>query len=254
VIIERAVHPRWRSNTFLVASGPGSEAVFVDAGAGVERLLARADELSLVVTHVLLTHRHEDHVEQAAHVRARFPHVEVLCHPAERKHVREATGHLHPGVALSIGGLTVEGLETPGHTRGSVCPLIDGHLFSGDTLFRGSVGGIVSPGHTTFSDLKHSILDVVLRAPPETVILPGHGEATSVREEWEQNPFVRVWRGLDPEGTADCVADGAPARLIVWATDYDGGHKAWVRRPDGRDEILAGSKVEHQRQGAAMAE
>jgi hydroxyacylglutathione hydrolase len=244
VIIKRAVHPVWGSNTYLVASRPGSAAVLVDAGAGVERLLADADELSLVVTHVLLTHRHEDHVEQVAHVRTRFPDVEVLCHPAEREHVPESNGELHPGVPLSIGGLTVEALETPGHTRGSVCPLVDGHLFTGDTLFRRSVGGIVSPGHTTFADLKRSIMEVVLRAPPETVILPGHGEATSVGAEWDENPFVRMWRGLDPEGTGDCIADGSPARLVLRATDYDGGHKAWVRRPDGRDEILAGSRVE----------
>ena len=246
MIVERAVHPRWRSNTFLIAAAPGSQAVFVDAGAGVERLLARADELSLEVTHVLVTHRHEDHVEEAGLVRERFSDVEVLCHPAEREHVPAATGHLTPGARLTIGELTVDVLETPGHTRGAVCPLVDGHLFTGDTLFRRSVGGIVSPGHTTFADLRYSIMDVVLRAPSDTVILPGHGEATSVREEWEQNPFVRVWRGLEPEGTEDCVADGSPARLIVWAADYDGGHKAWVRRADGRDEILAGSRVERR--------
>jgi hypothetical protein len=64
---------------------------------------------------------------------------------------------------------------------------------------------------------------------------------------------VRVWRGVDPEGTTECVAAGAPARLIVWATDYGGGHKAWVRRPDGRDEILAGSKVERHPPLGALA-
>jgi hydroxyacylglutathione hydrolase len=246
MIVERAVHPLWRSNTFLVAAAPVSQAVLVDAGAGIEHLLARADELSLEVTHVLVTHRHEDHVEQVSLVRERFRDVEVLCHPAEREHVPAASGDLRSGARLTIGDLTVDVLETPGHTRGAVCPLVDGHLFTGDTLFRRSVGGVVSPGHTTFTDLKHSIMDVVLRAPPDTVILPGHGEPTSVREEWEQNPFVRVWRGLEPEGTEDCLADGSPARLIVWATDYDGGHKAWVRRPDSRDEIIAGSKVERR--------
>ena len=134
--------------------GAGSEAVLVDAGAGIERLLARADELSLTVTHVLVTHRHEDHIEQVADVRTRFPDVEVLCHPAEREHVPEATGDLQPGVPLSIGGADRRRPRDAGpHARRGV-PLIDGHLFSGDTLFRRSVGGIVSPGHTTFSDLR----------------------------------------------------------------------------------------------------
>jgi glyoxylase-like metal-dependent hydrolase (beta-lactamase superfamily II) len=246
MIIERAVHPQWHSNTFLVAAAPGGPALFVDAGAGVDRLLSRADELALEVTHVLVTHRHEDHVEEAHLVRERFPDAHVLCHREERADVPAATGDVGPGERLAIGALTVEVLETPGHTRGAICPLVDGHLFTGDTLFRRSVGGIVSPGHTTFEDLRRSIMDVVLEAPADTVILPGHGELTSVAEELEHNPFVRVWRGLEPEGAEQCVADGEPARLIVWATDYDGGHKAWVRRGDGCDEILAGSRVERR--------
>src|SRR5215211_1817950 len=178
MILERAVHPQWHSNTFLVAAAPGGPALFVDAGAGVDRLLARADELSVEVTHVLVTHRHEDHVEEADLVRERFPDAQVLCHRDERAHVPAATGDLGPGERLAIGDLTVEVLETPGHTSGAICPLIDGYLFTGDTLFRRSVGGIISPGHTTFDDLRRSIMDVVLKAPPDTVILPGHGDFT----------------------------------------------------------------------------
>jgi hydroxyacylglutathione hydrolase len=244
MIVERAVHPRWQSNTYLVASAAGSEAFLVDAGSGVDRLLDRAQQLSLHVTDVLITHRHDDHVEEVPRIRARFPDVRVLCHPAERKHVPHATGGLRADVALSIGGLTVEVLETPGHTRGAICALVDGHLFTGDTLFRRSVGGVVSPGHTTVDDLRHSIMEVLLRTAHDTVILPGHGDATTVREEWDQNPFVRVWRGVDREGTEQCVALGRPARLIVWATDYDGGHKAWVRWRDSSEVVLAGSKVQ----------
>jgi hydroxyacylglutathione hydrolase len=244
MIVERAVHPRWQSNTYLVASAPGSEAFFVDAGSGVDRLLDRAQQLSLTVTDVLITHRHEDHVEEVPRIRARFPDVRVLCHPDERSHVPHATGDVRADVALSIGGLTVEVLETPGHTRGAICALVDGHLFTGDTLFRRSIGGVVSPGHTTVDDLRHSIMEVLLRTAPDTVILPGHGDATTVGEEWNENPFVRVWRGVDPEGTEQCVALGTPARLIVWATDYDGGDKAWVRWSDSSEVVLAGSKVQ----------
>jgi hydroxyacylglutathione hydrolase len=247
VIVERAVHPQWQSNTYLVASASGSKAFFVDGGAGVEDLLDRAEQLSLTVTHVLVTHRHEDHVEEIAQIRERLPDVEVLCHPREREHVRGATGELGLGAALSIGDLTVEVLETPGHTGGSVGILVDGHLFTGDTLFRRSVGGVTSPGHTTFEDLRRSVMDVLLRVAPETVVLPGHADASTVGEEWDHNPFVRVWRGIDPEGTERCRALGSPAQLVVWAADYDGGHKAWVRWPDGRDEILGGSKVQRDR-------
>ena len=85
--------------------------------------------------------------------------------------------------------------------------------------------------------------EVLLALPPETVIRPGHTEPTTVAEEWETNAFVRVWRGLDPEGDEQCTAMGEPATLVLLGDDYDGGHKAWVRWPDGRDDIVPGSRV-----------
>jgi hypothetical protein len=72
---------------------------------------------------------------------------------------------------------------------------------------------------------------------------PGHTTPTTIGEEWEQNPFIRVWRGLDPEGDEACQVRGVPARLVLWAPDYDGGNKAWVRFPDTGDDIVGGSQV-----------
>jgi hydroxyacylglutathione hydrolase len=117
-------------------------------------------------------------------------------------------------------------------------------VFTGDTLFKGSVGGVRAPGHTTYADLRHSIMDVLLTLPPETVIHPGHTDPTTVAGELESNPFVRIWRGVDPEGTEPCTAMGQPATLILFARDYDGGHKAWVRWEDGSDDIVPGSQVQ----------
>jgi hydroxyacylglutathione hydrolase len=116
-------------------------------------------------------------------------------------------------------------------------------VFTGDTLFRGSVGGVRAPGHTTYTDLKDSIMGTLMELPPETVIQPGHAAPTSVAEEWEHNPFIRVWRGLDGEGSDRCTALGEPATLVLLCGDYDGGHKAWVRWPDGTDDIVPGSQV-----------
>ena len=67
---------------------------------------------------------------------------------------------------------------------------------------------------------------------------------TTVGWEWEHNPFIRVWRGLDPEGDQACTAMGKRATLILRAPDYDGGTKAWVRWPDGSDDIVPGSQVQ----------
>ena len=244
MIVERSMSPDWLSNTYLVAAEPGGDAFLVDAGGPMAPLLAKADEHGLTVTHVLLTHHHHDHVAALGEARERWPRAEVLIHPAERELVPGATGDLAPDAELELAGLTVRTLHTPGHTRGMLALLVGGtDLFTGDTLFRGSVGGVRAPGHTTYADLKRSILEVLLALPPETTIRPGHAEPTTVGHEREHNPFVRVWRGLDPEGDEPCTALGRPARLVLLAEDYDGGHKAWVRFEDGADEIVPGSQL-----------
>jgi hydroxyacylglutathione hydrolase len=111
--------------------------------------------------------------------------------------------------------------------------------FTGDTLFAGSVGGTTD----AFDDLRRSIMDVLMELPKDTRLHPGHTDPTTVGEEWEQNAFVRLWRGLDEEGSEPCTVEGEEATLVLWAPDYDGGHKAWVRWPDGRDDIVPGSRV-----------
>lgn len=177
-------------------------------------------------------------------------------------------GTVEAGQTLSFGGLEVRPLHTPGHTAGMLSFLVappagskpvgaarsgagpggfqggDAVVFTGDTLFRGSVGGVRAPGHTTYTDLRDSIMGTLMELPPETIVYPGHTDSTSVAREWEHNPFIRVWRGLDAEGSERCTALGEPATLILFAEDYDGGRKAWVRWDDGRDDIVPGSRVE----------
>ena len=94
----------------------------------------------------------------------RWPDAEVLAHAEER--VPGTTGELKPDEELEIGGLTVRPLHTPGHTAGMLSLLVDGNVFTGDTLFKGSVGGVRAPGSTSYDDLKRSIMDVLLELPP----------------------------------------------------------------------------------------
>ena len=146
---------------------------------------------------------------------------------------------------LEVGGLRIDGLHTPGHTDGMLSFRVnDTDVFTGDTLFKGSVGGVRAPGSTTFEELKESIMGVLMKLPPETRVHPGHTEPTTIGDEWERNAFVRVWRGLDPEGDERCTVGEEPATLVLFAPDYDGGHKAWVRLDEtGRDDIVPGSMV-----------
>jgi glyoxylase-like metal-dependent hydrolase (beta-lactamase superfamily II) len=237
--------PDWLSNTYLVIDDGRATAVMIDAGGPVEPLLQLLDREGCELRAVLLTHHHHDHVADLERVTREHPATRVLIHPLERSEVPAATGELLPGSSLDLGGLEIDSLPTPGHTAGMVSLLVNGSdVFTGDTLFKGSVGGVRAPGHTTYADLKASIMDTLLTLPPQTRVHPGHSEPTTVAEELEHNPFVRIWRGLDPEGDQPCVALGEPATLILLATDYDGGHKAWVRWPDGSDDIVPGSRVE----------
>jgi hydroxyacylglutathione hydrolase len=244
MILERSMSDPWLSNTYLVAAGPGGDAFVVDAGGPVAPLIAKADEHGLDVTHVLLTHHHHDHVAELGALKERWPDAQVLIHPAERGLVDGATGEMQPDQELEIGGLTVRTLHTPGHTAGMLSLLVDGsEVFTGDTLFKGSVGGVRAPGSTSYADLKHSIMEVLLALPPETTIRPGHTDPTTVGDELESNGFVRIWRGEDPEDRRECTALGEKATLVLLGDDYDGGHKAWVRWPDGADDIVPGSQV-----------
>jgi len=245
MIIERSMDDNWLSNTYLVADEQGSDAVMIDAGGPVAPLLDVLDRMRFGLTHVLLTHHHHDHVAELDQVLERHPGTPVLIHPLERELVSGTTGTMEPGQPIYSGALEIQPLHTPGHTSGMLSLLINGtDVFTGDTLFKGSVGGVRAPGHTTYADLKSSIMDTLLKLPPETRIHPGHTDPTTVADELENNRFVRIWRGLDPEGSEPCTALGEPATLILLGQDYDGGHKAWVRWPDGSDDIVPGSRVE----------
>jgi hydroxyacylglutathione hydrolase len=187
----------------------------------------------------------------------------------------EQMGAIEAGQTLRFGTLEVCPLSTPGHTAGMLSFLVGDRadlaagvsaevrprrgsstaspggfsggqavVFTGDTLFKNSVGGVKAPGHTTYTDLRDSIMGTLMELAPETIIYPGHSAATSVAQEWDSNSFIRVWRGLDPEGAEPCTALGEQATLVLLGQDYDGGTKAWVRWADGKDDIVPGSRVE----------
>ena len=244
MIVERSMSDQWLSNTYVVADELGGSAVMVDAGGPVAPLLQYLNRGQFDLTHVLLTHHHHDHVADLEAVLRAHPGTPVLIHVRERQFVSQATDTMAPGQTIVSGALTIEPLHTPGHTSGMLSLLVDGtDVFTGDTLFKGSVGGVRAPDSTSYADLRSSIMDTLLTLPGHTRIHPGHTDPTTVADEREHNAFVRIWRGLDPEGSAACTALGEPATLILLGDDYDGGHKAWVRWPDGRDDIVPGSQV-----------
>lgn len=220
MIVERSMDPGWLSNAYLVYDEPGGTAVFVDSGAPLQPLLATVERERLRVTHLLTTHSHHDHVAGDAELTGRFGI------PVVRS-------------ALETGGLAIDALPTPGHSDDMVAFVVNGEgVFTGDTLFMDAVGG------GDYERIRSSVMDVLMALPHELRAYPGHTDETTIGREWEHNPFVRVWRGVEPEGTGACRVGGEDATLVVWSPDYDGKGKAWVRFADGTDAIVGGSRVE----------
>ena len=230
------MHPEWLSNAYLVAAAVGGPAAFVDSGAPIEPLLDAVVKHDLRPTHLLTTHGDHDHVAGHERLLEEFD-LDVLAHPADSV---EGATDLEHGTVLEIGDLRVEALHTPGHSPGHLAFLADGACFTADVLFRDAVGGT----RTGFDQVRTSVMDVLMQLPSETVVYPGHTEETTIGREWEQNPFVRVWRGLEPEREEPCRVAGEDATIVVWSPDYDGKGKAWVRFADGRNVIVGGSAIE----------
>jgi glyoxylase-like metal-dependent hydrolase (beta-lactamase superfamily II) len=219
VLIERSLDPGWLSNAYLVADEVGGTAVFVDSGAPLQPLHHAVAQNRLTVTHLLTTHADPDHVAGDEELRSRYG-LEVVKGP------------------LETGGLCFEALPTPGHKDDHLSFVCNGEAaFTGDVLFKDAVGG------GNVAQIRDSVMGVLMKLPPETRVLPGHTDETTIGREWEENPFVRVWRGEEPEGTERVSVAGREATLVVWSPDYDGKGKAWVRFEDGEDAIVGGSRV-----------
>jgi hydroxyacylglutathione hydrolase len=230
LIVERVEHPQWLSNAYLVADG--RTGVLIDAN-GLEGALERyADAEGIEITHVLRTHGHADHVVGIEEL-ARRRGVPLVGWP-----------ELGDGDTITSGSMEIRALYTPGHCADHLAFLVDGsQCFTADVLFNGTVGGTSGPDGS-LEALKHSILDVLLALVPETAVHPGHRLPTTIAAERQANPFVRAWLDGEWPEPQDCRVGGEPATLLLWAADYDGGHKALVRFPDGRETIVGGSRVE----------
>jgi hydroxyacylglutathione hydrolase len=219
VLVERSMDPGWLSNAYLVADEEGGTAVFVDSGAPMEPLVEAAERWRVHPEHVLRTHGDPDHVAHEADL-----------------------GLTVVTRSLDAGGLHVEALPTPGHSEDHLAFVVNGELcFSGDVLFKDAVGG-----GPDASPIRRSVMDVLMELPPETRVLPGHTDETTIGREWEENPFVRYWRQLDPSVDEPCTVGGEEATVVVWSPDYDGKGKALVRLADGREAIVGGSRIQRR--------
>jgi hydroxyacylglutathione hydrolase len=245
LLIERTENPDWLSNAYLVADEDGT-GVLIDGNDTLGPLLERAEREGIEIARILITHPHGDHVAGLAEAREALGGPPLVAHPETAAELEglEIDETLADGEKLQVGGLEIEAILTPGHAAGHIALLVNGSdVFTADVLFKGTVGGTMAPGASGFDDLKASVMRL-MELPPETTVHPGHREPTTIGAEHEDNPFVRIWRGLDETGSEQVTVWERPATLKLWAPDYDGGNKAWVLFGDsGEDAIVGGSQV-----------
>jgi len=211
-LIECIVVGALAANCYLLTCPETRETIVVDPGDDAAAILTRIAALGLNVVSIVHTHGHFDHISATEAVLAGLSKaVPVAAHPAdEYLYSRDARslgrqfGYPLPGVcvspnaslvdgaALRAGTLVLEVVHTPGHTPGSVSLVCgDTCVLAGDTLFRRGIGRTDLPGGDE-DQIYHSILTSLYTLPEQLLVLPGHGESTTIGEEQRGNPFVRT--------------------------------------------------------------
>lgn len=197
----------FQENCWVIGSRRTREAVIVDPGDEPEEILALARDMGLNVKLIINSHAHIDHIMAVRPVQEATG-AKFLLHPDdlgiarampqmaarwlgyEPPPVPEPDAPLADGDVVEVDGLQLRVIHTPGHTPGSVAFYTEGMLFSGDTLFRGSIGRTDLPGGS-YPQIMASIIDKLLILPDDTVVLPGHMQETQIGFERQVNPFIR---------------------------------------------------------------
>jgi len=195
------------TNCYIISNCRTKEAILVDPADQADRILSVIEENQLKPVAILLTHGHFDHMGAADELRKQYS-IKVFCHKDEIEVMANSRWNLSELFAypftlkadetfqdketLSYLGRKIQVLFTPGHTKGSCCFYFpeDGILLSGDTLFAESVGRTDFPTGST-AVLIHSIEEILLKLPNETIVYPGHNDTTTIEHEKKYNPCVR---------------------------------------------------------------
>lgn len=195
-------------NCSVIGDEQTREAIVVDPGDEIERIVAVLAEHQLKVKAIVITHAHIDHIAGAKKLKA-LTQAPVYLNPDDDELAAaldvqarwlgvptpervEVDTPAEDGVSLQLNARELQILHTPGHTQGSLCLYIPAErkLLAGDTLFRDSVGRTDLPGGNT-RKLMSSIKTRLLVLPDETIVVPGHGPNTTIGRERERNPFLQ---------------------------------------------------------------
>lgn len=208
MILETIVTGMLDNNNYLLIDEKSKEAILVDCSEFSEDLLEMLDEYCATLKYVLITHGHFDHILGLNKLHEVMPEVEILA-PINDKNLIEGvvefvgsfvgmlddvkvphiSKYIDENSEIYIGDEKIKIINTPGHTMGGVCYFVDNKLFSGDTIFLGSVGRTDLPGGS-YEQIKKSVKNVLEMFDDDVKIYPGHGDLTSVAYEKKYNPVL----------------------------------------------------------------
>ncbi len=210
MIVKKIVVGGWKANCYIVSSESTQQGFIIDPGDGEHHILSAVREAGLEIKLLVATHGHIDHIGSIGELKKAL-HVPVAIHRSDAAALQgdgrffwaETFGPpIHADILLKeddsidVADLHFKVINTPGHTYGGICLYGHGALFTGDTLFRNSIGS--SPiGTGTRSQLIDSIIEKLMVLPANTIIYPGHGSQTTVEAEKKNNPYInpdRYWR------------------------------------------------------------
>ena len=193
-------------NVYIYYDEQSLDACIIDPGGSFEKIREFVNSKKLKVKSVILTHAHADHIGALQEIIDQYKDIEVIAAKREKKILNspaynltinfgmkntsfEATRYVEDGDTYQIGGQTLKFILTPGHTSGSMC-VFDGEImFTGDTLFEGSIGRTDLPTGS-YQEMENS-LKKLSQMNEDIIILPGHGEQSSIGQEKKYNPFLR---------------------------------------------------------------
>lgn len=197
---------RLGANSYIVYSENTRQGIVIDPGGDADLLLKKIEENNLDIEYIVLTHGHGDHIGGVEGLETALD-AKVLVHKEDAEMISnpeinlskmiglgdislKADRKLSHGDVLEIGDLKFHILHTPGHTRGGISLKAENYLFTGDTLFQGSIGrtDLIGGDYKTLID---SIKREILTLEDDIIILPGHGENTTVGQEKKINPYLR---------------------------------------------------------------
>jgi hydroxyacylglutathione hydrolase len=194
-------------NCSIVGDESTREAMVIDPGDDIEDVLAIVRKHNLQIKHIVITHAHIDHVGGAMKLKTatgapillnqndyallKMLDIQAVWIGVPTPGKVEIDRSITTGDTIAAGSHSAQILHTPGHTEGSICLYFPAEqkLIAGDTLFAGSIGRTDLPGGDT-QKIMRSLHNTVLSLPDETVVIPGHGQLTTIGEERESNPFL----------------------------------------------------------------